>query len=331
VKVGGALEIRVTASGMIGRVRRLEVTGTKLPKRLCLALGAKKAATRRSAPFRFEAGDGGGRHRVTVTASFDPRAYWEERLGRRPGREGVGHAGLGEGLNGWMYRVRRRVFLRAVTPLMDSLPSWSVLDVGSGTGFYVDCWRELGAARIAASDIAEVAVERLREANPRLDVERFDLRERPPAALARRRFGAISAMEVVFHLLDDADYERAFATLFDLLEPGGVLVFSENFLHDGELRVPHQRSRTLAQIERVVRGAGFEVLSRRPQFWLMNEPHDSGSRVRRLWWRLLAGVARRSDRLGSLLGAMLFEVELAAVSVAHEGPSTELMVCRRPR
>ena len=52
---------------------------------------------------------------MTVTTSFDPRAYWEERLGRRPGREGVGHAGLGEGLNGWMYRVRRRVFLRELS------------------------------------------------------------------------------------------------------------------------------------------------------------------------------------------------------------------------
>ena len=49
--------------------------------------------------------------------------------------------------------------------------------------------------------------------------------------------------------------------LYDLLAPGGVLVFSENFLHAGELRAPHQRSRTLAQVERVVRAAGFAVLA----------------------------------------------------------------------
>src|SRR5262249_19488384 len=156
---------------------------------------------------------------------------------------------------------------------------------GSGAGFYVDCWRELGATRIAASDIADVAVRRLRDANPGLQVERFDLREAPPECLTGRRFGAISAMEVVFHLLDDGEYEQAFATLSELLEPGGVLVFSENFLHRAELHAPHQRSRTLPRIERVVRDAGFEVVSRRPQFWLLNEPHDSGSRVRRLWWR----------------------------------------------
>src|SRR4051812_15466128 len=99
-------------------------------------------------------------------SAFDRRAYWEDRLDRHPGREGVGHAGLGEGLNGWMYRVRRRVFLRELAPLMDALPSRRVLDVGSGTGFYLDRWRELGAAAIVASDLTEVAVRRLRSANP---------------------------------------------------------------------------------------------------------------------------------------------------------------------
>ena len=74
--------------------------------------------------------------------AFDARTYWERRLDRHPGREGVGHAGLGEGLNGWMYRVRRRVFLRELAPLMPTLPARSVLDVGSGTGFYLDRWRE---------------------------------------------------------------------------------------------------------------------------------------------------------------------------------------------
>ena len=131
-------------------------------------------------------------------ALFDARAYWDERLARYPGREGVGHAGLGEGLNGWMYRVRRRVFLRELAPLMRTLPTRTVLDAGSGTGFYVNRWRELGASEIVASDISEVALRRLRDEHPGMAVESFQLGTEPPAGLRSRRFGAISAMEVIF-------------------------------------------------------------------------------------------------------------------------------------
>jgi SAM-dependent methyltransferase len=262
--------------------------------------------------------------------AFDPRAYWEQRLDRHPGREGVGHAGIGEGLNGWMYRVRRRVFLRELAPLMPTLPARGALDVGSGTGFYLDRWRELGAGPLVASDLTDVAVRRLRASNQDAEVVRFELGSEPPDALRGRRFGAISAMEVVFHVLDDARYQYAFVTLRELLEPGGVLVFSENFLHGEELRTPHQRSRTLAQIERVVRAAGLEIVCRRPQFWLMNAPHDSSSRIRRLWWRGLAGIAARSDIAGACLGALLYPLEIVAVRRLREGPSSELMICRRP-
>jgi hypothetical protein len=69
-------------------------------------------------------------------SALEPRAYWEERLRRHPGLEGVAHAGLGEGLNGWMYRVRRRVFLREVNALLGAeRRGLRVLDVGSGNGF----------------------------------------------------------------------------------------------------------------------------------------------------------------------------------------------------
>jgi SAM-dependent methyltransferase len=261
---------------------------------------------------------------------LDVRAYWEHRLGGPSDEEAVGHAGLGAGLNTWMMRVRRAVFLREVGPLVGSLPVSSALDVGSGTGVNVERWRELGVSEIVGSDIAQVAVDRLAERYPSMRFVRFELGSALPDELRGRRFGAISAMEVLFHVLDDEAYRRALASLFDLLAPGGLLVFSENFLHGQELRSAHQRSRTVDEIERAVREAGFEIVRRRPLFFLMNAPHDSDSRVHRLWWRGLSGVASRSDRVGGWLGALLYRAELAVVARLREGPSTELMLCRRP-
>ena len=141
----------------------------------------------------------------SLAKPFDPRGYWEQRHARHPGREGVGHAGLGEGLNRWMSRVRARVFARAVAPWLPGLPSRRVLDVGSGTGFYLRLWRRLGAGPLAATDIADTALGRLRERFPDVAVTRWALGEPPPAELAAQRFGANSAKDQLLNVLDDAD------------------------------------------------------------------------------------------------------------------------------
>ena len=45
------------------------------------------------------------------------------------------------------------------------------------------------------------------------------------------RFQAISAYDVLFHIVDDARYERAIQNISALLSPGGVFFFSDLFLH----------------------------------------------------------------------------------------------------
>jgi SAM-dependent methyltransferase len=261
-------------------------------------------------------------------SGFDPRRYWEERLAQQYRLDGVGYLGLAESYNAWMYRVRREVFLREVRRLPVSPRALSVLDVGSGTGFYVDCWHEIGAGSVTGSDLTDVAVENLRREHPGDAFARFDVGgDANPFGDAR--FDVVSMMDVLFHIVDDARFRRAFETVFGLLVPGGYLIFSENFLHGPTVRIPHQASRSLAEIEAAVDGAGFERLRRRPVFHLMNAPVDSASRLHERWWRMLQRRAA-SPRQGAALGALLYPLELTLVARRSEGPSTELMVCRRP-
>ena len=74
--------------------------------------------------------------------------------------------------------------------------------------------------------------------------------------------------------------------------------------------------------------AGFEVVDRRPFFVLMNEPLDSSSRLYRLLWYLVAFLVSSSDRLGGLIGRLVYPVELSLVRRRTESPTTEIMVCR---
>lgn len=260
---------------------------------------------------------------------FDPRDYWERRLSERYSLDGVGWIGLGKRFNEWMYRVRRRVFLRTVAPLAPHAARLRVLDVGSGTGFWVERWHELGVPRVTGADLTDTAVQQLRGRFPQDTFERFDVGSED-VPFAPGSFDAISVVDVLYHLVDDDRYERAFRNLFALLAPGGVLVFSENFLHGPTQRAEHQVSRSLAAIEDVLRRTGFEIVLRRPVFALLNTPLDSDSTLLRRSWTLVTKVASRAELLGQLAGAALYPVELVAVGHLREGPSTELMVCRRP-
>ena len=83
--------------------------------------------------------------------------------------------------------------------------------------------------------------------------------------------------------------------------------------------------RDTTSAERLV-SLGVDV---RPMFWLMNTPVNSQSRLLRLWWRLLSRAVGVHDRLGFVLGAAVYPVELTLVRALPGGPSTRLMTCRK--
>jgi len=258
----------------------------------------------------------------------DETRYWEEQHRTDDSLNAVGWAGLGRAFNGWMYAVRRRVFRRLVRAHVAIGPDSRVLDVGSGTGFYLDLWRELGAGRIEGSDMTENATRRLREARPGTPIHRADISDADQ--LPDGPYDVISAMDVLFHVTDDDAYERAIANLSGLLRPGGSLVMSENMLDDGRVHAgPVQVSRSEAEITRLLRAHGLEPVVRAPMFVLLNGPVDSRSRLLHRWWWLVTHVVSYRELLGQVVGAALMPFELAAVRIARRGPSTKLLICRR--
>lgn len=256
-------------------------------------------------------------------------SYWERRLGEHDGLKGVGWLGLGESFNRWMYRVRARAFAWAVREAAgDRIASLDVLDVGSGTGFYLDRWRRLGAGSVTGSDLTRVAVERLRTRYPRVPVAQLDLTSEGPLPV-RGPFGAISAMDVLFHIVEEDAYHRALANLASLLSEGGLLILSENLLSGSTVQGNQQVSRTGAQITAAMEEVRLEPLRVRPMFCLMNTPVDSSSPLLAGWWRLLSTGVSAHDAVGWVAGAVLFPLELALIRTVRRGPSTKLVVCRK--
>jgi SAM-dependent methyltransferase len=204
-----------------------------------------------------------------------------------------------------------------------------VLDVGSGTGFYVDRWLELGA-EVSGLDLTATAVDELRKAYPHATFVRADIAD----VTVVEQLGAgtrdiVSAMDVLFHIVDEAAFAAALRNICALLRPGGLLLYSDFFLHGPTQQVAHRVSRSLSDVEEAMGAAGLEVVERRPLFYLMNDPLDARSRALRMAWFAAAAIVSSSDRIGQLVGRRLLPLELRLTSTRAESPTTELMVCRR--
>jgi SAM-dependent methyltransferase len=253
--------------------------------------------------------------------------WWEDRHCDHRGFDAVGYAGAGEAYNSWLYRLRARLFWQHVAPL--ARPDTSVLDVGSGTGFYLRLWQEAGAGQVAGSDVSMTAVRRLRERFPGTRIEGFDIAG-PALELPQGQFELVSAFDVLFHLIDDEAYRRALGNLAHLVRPHGLLVISENFRRQGPRRFASvQVNREEGEILEELEEAGFEVLERRPMFVLMNAPACGGGPLLHAWWQRAHRLVTRRPRAGGILGPVLYPLELASLRFVRRAPSTELAICRR--
>ena len=147
---------------------------------------------------------------------FDAKDYWESRLVQDFDLHGVGQRGWGIHFNRWAYRVRRRVFLRMLRSPGIEFRSADTLDVGAGTGFYIDRWRELGVRSVTGIDLTDVAVGRLRKKYPESAFYKVDIGD-AIGELRGHRFDVISCMDVLFHIVDDTSYQKAVQNAYNLL------------------------------------------------------------------------------------------------------------------
>ena len=261
-------------------------------------------------------------------SSFQPTAYWEERLRANFDWKGVGFTSLGRNYNRWMYRLRRKVFLRAVHSIPLKWETARVLDIGSGTGFYVELWKQLGVQSVAGCDLTNFAVQRLRQTYPDEKFIQLDIGEELKCEPSET-YDAISAFDVLFHIVDDHRFAQAIANVHKLLSPGGWFLFSELFVHGNALRAWHQVSRSLDEIEKILRQTGFVIEARRPAFVLMNLPLDISSKWPQFFWKAAMVPVRRSEWVGFAMGAALFSLDSLLTALFSESPTTEVMICRK--
>ncbi|HEY0704019.1 MAG TPA: class I SAM-dependent methyltransferase [Candidatus Acidoferrales bacterium] len=264
-----------------------------------------------------------------VAATLSGEDFWQQRLSQREGLEGVGYTGLGLPFNRWIYRLRKAIFVREVSRLRLGLETASVLDVGSGTGFWLGVWKSLRVKSVSGSDITNVAVQNLTARFADVTMYKLDIGSASTSPALARQYDIVSAMDMLYHIVPEQDYANAIANISNAIRPGGFFVFSENLVHRETPPHPHQVNRTLHTITRELLRNGLHIQRRVPMAFFMNKPVDTRSNFPQTAWRIAMAPVRRFAALGEIYGAVIFPIDWALTQILAEGPSTELVICQK--
>lgn len=273
---------------------------------------------------------------TVATVGYEPESYWGALHSRGGDLRVVGYPTLPLAFNRELYANAARAVIRSLQRAGVSAVDGAVLDVGSGTGFWVEFWNAQGAATVAGADLVPAAVDWLRTRFPKSEFVVADIVAGPP--YPERTFDVVSAMDVLLHIVDEESFVRAVRALAAQVGPSGALVLREPLVVHERWSVrgqegDHNVARSVADWERALEGTGMRLAHVEPAVFLLADPVDGRSSVtfalNRFWWRVFARTLRGREQLASIVMPPLAALDRALVKIARTGPSSKCMVLTR--
>lgn len=277
---------------------------------------------------------------IPEQATYEPSEYWTARVARAGKAAVVGHREMPLAYNRIAYRCRLRAFEAAV----GSCPSWpevSAFVAGFGPGFYLDYLHSQGVGEVWGVDLTEAAVEHASERFPGYRLFQHDITE-PLEVEEPGSFELVTAIDVLFHILEDKGWRMALEQLGSLLRPGGVLVLTDKFPSEGTRETsPTVRWRSMALYEEVLAGQGLSPVRTIPVFLWMDEPVTFGAHpwlgvLSRLQWGALKAAARALQpwprmraALFRAVASLQYPIERASLALLTRTPNLEMLVARK--
>jgi SAM-dependent methyltransferase len=260
---------------------------------------------------------------------FDATAYWNKRYDKIDASRS-GHVDLPVEYNAWLYRRKQDHVAKALATVHSSLQGKRLLEIAAGSGAWIDFWRAQGVADYVGIDISENAINGLKTRFPALRFQQRDLNDPGLAEAVGTGYDHVSAIDVLYHVVDDDRFRVLMSEIASLLKPGGLLIIHDQFVHGPASDHVYLRWRPLAEYVEILSNAGFEVLYRRPTFFFMIQAVDLKPSALRmmdaLWEKLIAPSIRRFPRVAGAIG---YVVDTMVCALLREGPSMEMMVCRK--
>lgn len=285
--------------------------------------------------------------RQSDSSTLNAHEYWEKRLSLHPGLAGVGYLGRSRRFLELQYHTRAMHVKRILLANgLSDLTGRSVLDVGSGTGYWLDFWRGLAPRAITGLDFTEVSVKQLRARFPDDVILRADISESLPIADSQH-FDIMSVFDVFLHITNNAKFERALANLAKHAASRSWLIISDAIISDAQYTAPvfrdqareqdvnrSSRVRTLPDYVEALARHGFQVVRVYPATVILSAPLEAPSalqyRLLAAWWRASRYLERVDPLLWALSPLLAVADRLACrLSAGDRAPSAKVLLARK--
>jgi 2-polyprenyl-3-methyl-5-hydroxy-6-metoxy-1,4-benzoquinol methylase len=189
-------------------------------------------------------------------ATQEARDYWDHRHGAEAALRSGGNIGMTEAGNELIYalRVGRLIELTGY----ESAPTAPlyVLDAGCGKGYFSRALASFGHQVDGIDTSREAIAECLKLAGEGQSFAVSALADWCPA----RMYDLVFSIDVLFHILDDQEWEASVRNLGRLVRIGGRLLLADHGTDEDRVWARHQKTRALSRYEGLLADLGFDYL-----------------------------------------------------------------------
>ncbi len=260
-------------------------------------------------------------------SGYIPAHYWEDLLSKEFSLRGVGHPWLPESFNRIIYRACERA---AETVIIGRSTPWvrmDVLDVGCGTGYWVEYWKAKGVRHVNGLDLTMTSVRNLQRKFPSFEFHQCDISDNivPPVG----PFDLITAMNVLLHITDPDRFRLALSNIRAYLKPTGMLIIIDPVVvhtwWGPELdHTAHAQVRSVQQWRDILDQAQLEIRKMVPVTYLLADPVDTKAqwsfRLLTRDWAFLCRALRSHEASGAVVGSLLYGLDRILLSLGGDGP-----------
>lgn len=203
------------------------------------------------------------------SSSFDAEQYWNRRLENEFSLRGVGHVQFSRAYNSWLYARKADVLRAALQAWVGGLSGTEVLDIGSGTGFFMERYLAAGA-RVMGVDISRRSVDELAARFPAADVRLLDISD-VDGVVPGRTFDIINMWDVMYHIVSEDRFASACRNIAAMSRPGTCFLVTDLMASpNGARPAPHVAFRNRAAYADALSPYGFVHVGTRPLYRFLN-------------------------------------------------------------